>query len=325
MATLHHRATALIEQAGYPAGQPVVVGLQHRGTPAIFLTHGSTALAGSLDPSSLVYAASLAKQVTAACAALLVRQGRLDMETALTRWPPELPAWMHTIRPRHLVHHIAGMPPDEQIDALIPADSDRTTTAVMRALTGLPASAGRPGSRYVYSNAGYVCLAVAVERAAGQPLSVFAHSNVFESLGMSSSRYWSGPAPQPPGATPLPDPYPAPLSLGDGGLWTTATDLMRWNQALDADELGISDLLHTAGRLDDGTALDYAWGLGIRTHAGHRVYRHGGGWPGLRTQLIRIPGQRSGLTIIAFSNDTDRTTGLSNTLLDMLVLPAKTS
>ena len=35
MATLHQRA-ALIEQAGYTADHPVVVGLQHRGTPPIF-------------------------------------------------------------------------------------------------------------------------------------------------------------------------------------------------------------------------------------------------------------------------------------------------
>jgi CubicO group peptidase (beta-lactamase class C family) len=217
------------------------------------------------------------------------------------------------------------MPPDDQIDAMIPADGDRTTTAVVHALTRLPAPAARPGSQYVYSNAGYVCLAVALERAAGQPLPAFAHAHVFEPLGMSSSRYWPGPASQPPGAIPLANPHPAPLSLGDGGVWTTATDLMRWNQALDADELGISDLLHTASTLDDGTTLDYAWGLGIRTHAGHRIYRHGGGWPGLRAQLIRVPDQRSGLTVIALTNDTDQTIMLSNTMLDALVLPAKTS
>ncbi|GIM96659.1 serine hydrolase domain-containing protein [Paractinoplanes toevensis] len=321
MATLHHRVAALIEHAGCP----VLVGLQHRGTPPIYLTHGSTAAAGPLNPSALAYAASLAKQITAACAALLVRHGRLDMETTLAEWVPELPDWTHAVRLRHLVHHTAGMPPDEQIDAMIPADGDRTTTAVLQALNRLPAPTARPGGQYVYSNAGYVCLAVAVERAAGRRLPAFAQTHMFEPAGMSSSRYWPGPASQPPGARPLPNPHPAPLSLGDGGIWTTATDLMSWNQALDADELGISDLLHTASTLDDGTTLDYAWGLGIRTYARHRIYRHGGGWPGLRAQLIRIPDQRSGLTVIALTNDTDRTASLANALLDMLVQPGTTS
>ena len=128
-------------------------------------------------------------------------------------------------------------------------------------------------------------------------------------------------APHPPGAAPLPDPHPAPLSLGDGGIWATAHDLIRWNQALDVDQLGVSTLLHTPGTLDDGTALDYAWGLGIRSHAGRRIYRHGGGWPGLRAQLIRIPDQRSSLVILAPADDTDRTIGLANALLDELFDP----
>ncbi len=39
--------------------------------------------------------------------------------------------------------------------------------------------------------------------------------------------------------------HPAPLSLGDGGVWSTARDLLRRGQALDADELGISALMET--------------------------------------------------------------------------------
>jgi hypothetical protein len=31
-----------------------------------------------------------------------------------------------------------------------------------------------------------------------------------------------------------------------------------------------------------GIAVGYAWGMGVRSHGGYRVYRHGGGWPGLR-------------------------------------------
>jgi CubicO group peptidase (beta-lactamase class C family) len=78
---------------------------------------------------------------------------------------------------------------------------------------------------------------------------------------MNTTRYWPGPEPVPPGAAPLAAPHPAPLSLGDGGVWSTASDLVRWGQALNADELGISPLMETPGSLDDGTPLDYAWGM----------------------------------------------------------------
>lgn len=111
---------------------------------------------------------------------------------------------------------------------------------------------------------------------------------------------------------------PAPLSLGDGGLWSTADDLLRWNEAMNTDALTIAAVLQRPGRLDDGTLLDYAWGVGVRTRAGHRVYRHGGGWPGLRLLLARVPDLGVGIVIIAPGDDTERRGVLDDALLDMV-------
>jgi CubicO group peptidase (beta-lactamase class C family) len=135
---------------------------------------------------------------------------------------------------------------------------------------------------------------------------------------MADSRFWSGPAPHPPRAAPLDSQYPAPLSLGDGGVWSTAEELVRWNQALERDELGVSTLLQTPGHLDDGTQLDYAWALGVREHAGRRIYRHGGRWAGLSAQLIRLADRRSSFVIIALDDDEDRTATLANAMIEEL-------
>ena len=102
---------------------------------------------------------------------------------------------------------------------------------------------------------------------------------------------------------------------------------MRWNQALLRDELRVSSLLHTPGQLDDGTELDYAWAIDVRTlagvagTAGSRVYRHGGLWAGLSTQLARLPDQDSSFVIIALDHDEDRTTGLADALIHELTSP----
>jgi hypothetical protein len=101
-------------------------------------------------------------------------------------------------------------------------------------------------------------------------------------------------------------------------MWSTATDLLRWNEALERDELGISALLHGAGHLDDGTPLDYGWGIGIRTHRGQRVYRHGGLWAGLSAQLLRVPGRRSSAVVIALDHEEDRTAALADAVVDHL-------
>ncbi|GAB3852860.1 hypothetical protein GCM10027610_081860 [Dactylosporangium cerinum] len=168
----------LIEQAHYTTDQPIVVGIQQRAAPPVFVAHGSTSTGEPLTASTPVYAASLTKQITAACAALLVGQGRLDMHSTLAQWMPELPSWAHAIHLRHLVHHIAGLPADDRIDTLIDTDHDRTTAGIIGALARSTEAPSTPGSQYLYSNAGYICLAVAVERAADQPLPEFARARV---------------------------------------------------------------------------------------------------------------------------------------------------
>ncbi|AGZ43926.1 beta-lactamase [Actinoplanes friuliensis DSM 7358] len=296
------QVASLVRLAGYGPRDPVLVGAQLDDAPPVLLPGGR---------APLVYIASLSKQFTAACAALLVRQGRLDVESSLARWMPELPAWAATVRVRHLIHHTSGLSFDEARHA----ECDRTTAGVLAALDHLDS---RPGTEFRYSNAGYVCLATVVERAAGQPLPRFAQDHLFAPLALNDTRYWSGPAPHPPGAAPTDHRHPAPLSLGDGGVWSTTPDLLRWNQALDHDELGISALLHTPGHLDDGTPLDYAWGVGVRTRGNDRIHRHGGSWPGVTAQLVRIPSRRSGFVVLALDNNQDRTAALAEAMLQAL-------
>jgi hypothetical protein len=76
--------------------------------------------------------------------------------------------------------------------------------------------------------------------------------------------------------------------------------------------------MQTEGGLDDGTPVGYAWGMGVRSHAGSRVYRHGGGWPGLRALLARIPDLKRSVVIIALADDSERWTGLAASMLDLV-------
>lgn len=78
---LPDRVAALVRQ----------VGLHRNDAPPVFLTRGTTLAGKPLTAATTVYAASLSKQITATCAALLVHQGRLDTESTLARWLPELP------------------------------------------------------------------------------------------------------------------------------------------------------------------------------------------------------------------------------------------
>ncbi|WP_345386678.1 serine hydrolase domain-containing protein [Nonomuraea salmonea] len=109
--------SSLVAAAGYRPDEPLVVGVARRDGPPVLLAQGTTAAGDPVTATTLVYAASLSKQLTAACAALLVKDGVLDVDAPLSRWLPELPPWASDVRLRHLVHHTAGLPDDRDIDA----------------------------------------------------------------------------------------------------------------------------------------------------------------------------------------------------------------
>ena len=344
--TLSQVATA----SGYGRDDPLVIAVGRAGRRPVHLARGCFPAAGSgvvacaADPgrggpttTTQVYMASLAKQVTAACAALLVRDGTLDVEAPVASVLPGLPPWSREVRVRHLIHHTSGLPRDAGLGGPTAGASpggsggassggdpggappggavDRTSADVLASAHHLDFA---PGSRHSYSNVGYVCLAEVVGAAAGEPLPTLAHRRIFAPLGMTGTLFWTGPGPGPPGAAPLDPPHPAPLSIGDGGMWSTAADLLRWADALDTDRLGVTRLVQSAGALDDGTPLDYAWGVGVRSHRGRPAYRHGGAYGDVRTMLVRVPETGPDLVVLALGDRTERLATLTDRLLAAL-------
>lgn len=311
---------ACVAEAGYTGKEPIVVGLHRRGEEPAFYAQGLTGTGQALGSSTVVYGASLAKQITAGCAALLAQDGALDLQSTLADWLPELPDWAQVVRLRHLLFHTSALPSLDP-DAVLAGVADWTSRRALEALSQASSLLGAPGVTYSYSGAGYICLAQVIERAAGQALPALAESRIFVPLGMNDTCFWPGPDPQPEGAAPLADPHPAPLSLGDGGLWSTAADLLLWAQGLNSNQLAVTKLMESPGTLDDGTPLDYAWGMGVRSYHGHRVFRHGGGWPSLRALLARVPDLNVSFVTLALADDTERRVDLAEGLLALVTTP----
>lgn len=297
---------ACLQAAHYSRGTAVAIGVSSLQGPDLLAARGFTPGGTAFSPHTMVYVGSLAKQITAACAALLVNAGQLHLESSIRTWLPELPAWAKTIRIRHLLHHTGDLPHEAAISDLMrrAGAQHRTSPAMLAALSTLSDHQPQPGTRYAYSNCGYVCLATIVERASGYPLPAFADQRLFAPLRMAQTCYWSGPAVAPPGAVALARSLdPAPLSLGDGGVWTTVSDLLRWNDALTMNLLGMTELLHTPGQLDDGTPLDYAWGIRVFEAQGTRLQSHGGSWTGVTAKLVRLPDRGQSIVAVALHDE----------------------
>jgi CubicO group peptidase (beta-lactamase class C family) len=201
-------------------------------------------------------------------------------------------------------------------------EGDWTCDGVIAALSKMREVEPQPGVAYAYSNVGYICLARVVERLSGNILNAFAREHLFEPLRMDRTRLWSGPTPSPPSAALVNrGDRPLPLSAGDGGLWTSVRDLLRWNEAL-IDTLGVADTLHRTGALDDGTPLDYAWGVRVLRAEGTRIESHGGSWNGAAAKLVRFPDLNLSYAALAADGGVERMTALSSLLQDELLTSA---
>jgi CubicO group peptidase (beta-lactamase class C family) len=311
----------LVAAAGYDPATAVAVGVSSPSR-SVFAAQAEGTDAGDFECDSVGYAGSLAKQITGACAALLAQGGALDVEAPIADWLPELPPWADMIRVRHLIHHTAGLPTTGAVweEMTSAGESDWTSDGVIAALSKMDELEREPGDAYAYSNVGYICLARIIERSSGSDLNTFAQEHLFEPVQMRATTLWSGPAPSPPNA-PLAQPLrsPAPLSVGDGGLWTSVRDLLRWNKALLGDALGVSDTLHTTGKLDDGTPLDYAWGVRVFRVGANRAQSHGGSWESATAKLVRLPDLGVSLAALALDGSIERMTTLSSLLQDELL------
>lgn len=272
----------LVERAGFAPDTPVAVARVADGAIEDHVA-GTWPNGQPVLPTDRFYVASLAKQVTGASLALLVRDGRIDPDRPVSDYVGDLPPWSATITPRQLAHHTSGLPPAGELEARMTGDwNEAFVFGALADLVELPSS---PGAAYSYSNAGYVLLARIIAEASGMPLAEFAATRLFEPLGrLDGIGFATDITAQP--QLPLLGPH-LPLTHGDGGLWSTARGFAQWLDHQNRDTLGIADLVTTPGRLNDGTPVDYGWGLGLRQHRSHPLLIHGGEWMGAQAKAVR--------------------------------------
>jgi hypothetical protein len=164
-----------------------------------------------------------------------------------------------------------------------------------------------PNTEYLYSNTGFTYLNTLVERLTGQTFAEFTTERIFRPLGMTNTQWRNdytrvvrgrAAAYQPDGRGGWSEQMPFSTLHGSGGLLTTADDLIRWTEALHADQVGdpgfLAEMTRTA-RLNDGRELDYALGIRVADFRGVREVSHGGSTAGYRAFLSHYP--ETGLTV----------------------------
>ena len=267
--------------------------------------------------------ASESKQMTAACIALLIEDGVLQLTDPISRFAPEVPFNGDKITIDHLVHHTSGIPDywdRAEAEGREEEMSDRDSS--LHYALSYKSPDFEPGEACRYSNTGYLLLAAVVEKVSSMRFSSFLKPAVLEPLGMNDTTVYddrrmviprraSAYVKKSDGHFAL-KVYWNYTAYGDGNVYSTVKDLFRWDQNLYDNRLGngrFLDIMHTRGRLRDGTLCKYAFGMDMGQFCpdnwrGEPIFAHGGGNAGFESLILRIPNRR--FCVIQLCNTRDK-------------------
>ncbi|MBS0380568.1 MAG: beta-lactamase family protein [Proteobacteria bacterium] len=255
--------------------------------------------------------ASMTKQFTAAAVLLLVQEGRLGLDDPVHRFLPRLPPATAAVTVRQLLTHTAGLIDYED---LIPTG----TTAplhdidVLHLLEKEDRTYFAPGSAYRYSDSGYALLSLIVARVSGGDFATFLRQRIFLPLGMRASLAFEA------GISSVPeraygysregerwvrtDQSLTSAVLGDGGVYSSVTDLALWDEALYGDRLLSAQSRQLAfAALTPTDDPNVAYGFGWRI-TGETVW-HSGETIGFRNVIVRWPAHHFTVIILTNRND----------------------
>jgi CubicO group peptidase (beta-lactamase class C family) len=267
----------------------------------------------SITPDSIFHVASMSKQFTATCVAILVSEGKLDLDADVRRYLPELPHYGPTITLRHMLHHTSGLRDHWDLQHLAGWRDDDLITGgdVLEIVARQKGVNFTPGAEWLYSNSGYSLLADVVQRTTGQTLRQFAEERIFGPLGMERTHFHDDHNEIVPGRTQA---YverkeggyrisnPVFDTVGTTSLFTTVRDYFLWDQNFAHGQVGgaaIIQQLQTPGCLNHGVPHFYGFGLQVYEYRGVKMVEHSGGDAGYRSHYLRLPEHHFSVVVLA--------------------------
>ncbi|HVT30006.1 MAG TPA: serine hydrolase [Lacipirellulaceae bacterium] len=261
--------------------------------------YGVTSLGSERATTRTLFgAASMSKPVTAVGVLKLVEDGKIGLDTDvnqyLKRWkiPDNAFTREKKVTVRELLNHTSGIgthngaiyDPSQAVPTflqLLDGEKPTKTPPVRVEAT--------PGTKFAYSNGGYLVLALLIEDVTGQKFADYMKRAVLDPIGMKDSTF---EAPLPPGwakrgatgywedgKSGIPPAKFVEPNLAAGGLWSTPTDMAKFLIEVQREYEGRSHkVLHQRTvQLLAKPGLG-GWGLGFRVggSAGNPVLSHEG-------------------------------------------------
>ncbi len=261
---------------------------------------------------------SLGKQFTAAAVLLLQERGRLSLNDPVGKYLGTVPQSWRPITLRELLDHTAGLHDTEEDGGeIFELRREYSDEEIVRTLESYPLNYP-PGTRWKYSNSGYVLAGIVVTRVTGRFYGEFLASEIFRPLGMRTARIISdrdivkhraaGYVRTPEGVRNQDFASAALNATADGSLYLSVDDWAAWIAAMDRQRLLSAaswNALWARTRLKDGTLAEHGLCFDPVTVAGRPALEFDGSWQGFRTAIERDPATRTTVVVLLNLADAD--------------------
>jgi D-alanyl-D-alanine carboxypeptidase len=263
-----------------------------------------------LTAQSVFPIASVTKTFTAAAVLQLVASGKVALDDDIGKYLPDLPLRGKGVTVRRLLDHTAGVPNLTANRAYWAQAANAIEPAELTKFFRDEPLDFEPGTRYAYSNSGYILLGLLIEKASGTSYPDYLRTHFFTPLGLTHTSYCGGSAlvagrvrgyvTEHGQFTNAPH---IDMSQGyaAGGVCSTVGDLLRWQQALHRGEVLASEM-HRA-MIAAAAGRSYALGIGVGTHGAHRALFHYGGIFGFDAAIVTYPDDDVAIAVLVNSSD----------------------
>lgn len=281
------------------------------------------------DASTAFAIGSVTKQFVCAAIFMLAEEKKLSVDDPVAKYFPKLNR-AKDIRLHDLMTHTSGYHDYYPLDFVHQEMSlDKPVDTIIGEYASKPLDF-EPGTKFSYSNTGYLILGRVVEKVSGKPLAAFLEERIFKRLGMEHSLL--DPAKGTKGVAPGHTSFlagPLELSLPEGKGWlhaaggiaASAKDIAKWDLGLMESKVlsqASFDKMGTPRKLSGGKISDYACGIVNVRRFGETLFGHSGAVSGSFAYNAFIP-RIKGAVVLLSNADSPAVHGIHQQLLALLI------
>jgi len=254
-----------------------------------------------LNPKTNFRLASITKQFTAFSIMLLENDGKLSFDDSLVKYFTNFPEYGKNITVKQILQHASGLLAyEDYIDDTVTVqlkDKD-----VLDILMKQDSTYFNPGTEHRYSNSGYAILALIIEKISGKSFAEFLGARIFKPLKMNNSLAFENGISEIKNRAfgyanidsnyVFTDQSITSAVLGDGGIYSSTLDMVKWNNEIDNPTLIPKEKFSKAFEklvLPNGEVVNYGFGWRLDPYKNYERPYHTGSTSGFSNMFMKIP------------------------------------